>query len=142
MIYFDACYVAKWYLSEPDSAQVRQAAIAAGCVGSCHLARAEFASILHRQLREGALTPTEVTQLMAQFDLDVQAGQWALFPLSDKLVHDATAAIQSLPATLLIRAGDALHLACAVEHGFKEIYSSDRHMIAAASHFGLNAIKL
>jgi predicted nucleic acid-binding protein len=142
MIYFDACYVAKWYLSEPDSPQVRQTATQAGCVGSCHLVRAEFASILHRYLRDGALSPTEVTQLMTQFDLDIQAGQWALFPLSDKLVHDATAAIQSLPAGLLIRAGDALHLACAVEHGFKEIYSSDRHMLAAAPHFGLNGIKL
>ncbi len=47
-----------------------------------------------------------------------------------------------LPRTVFLRAADALHLACAEEAGLHEIYSSDRHLIAAAPHFGLRAVTL
>ncbi|MBZ5727663.1 MAG: hypothetical protein LAP87_22025 [Acidobacteriia bacterium] len=33
--------------------------------------------------------------------------------------------------------GDAAHLATAQEMGEREIWTSDRHLLAAASHFGL-----
>jgi predicted nucleic acid-binding protein len=36
-----------------------------------------------------------------------------------------------------LRAGDAIHLASARHEGFSEIWTNDRHMLKAASHFGL-----
>lgn len=38
---------------------------------------------------------------------------------------------------LYIRTLDALHLVSAADSGFGEILTNDRHMLAAAPHFGL-----
>ena len=48
----------------------------------------------------------------------------------------------TLPADVFVRAADALHLACAGEAGLHEVYSSDRHLVAAAPHFGLRPVTL
>jgi predicted nucleic acid-binding protein len=45
--------------------------------------------------------------------------------------------MNTLDWTVFVRAADAIHLTCAAEHGFREIYSSDRHLLAAAPAFGL-----
>ena len=40
----------------------------------------------------------------------------------------------------LLYLADALHLACAEEHGFKEVYTNDRHMLQAARHFHVTGV--
>ena len=42
-----------------------------------------------------------------------------------------------LPSEVFLRTGDAVHLISAREHGFQEIYSSDRHLLAPAPHVGI-----
>jgi predicted nucleic acid-binding protein len=52
-------------------------------------------------------------------------------------------AVLDLPSTVFVRSRDALHLACAEEHGFQEVYTNDRHMLQAAKHFhvvGVNVL--
>lgn len=45
--------------------------------------------------------------------------------------------MSALPATAYLRAADAVHLVSALEAGFTEIWSNDRHLLAAAAYFGL-----
>jgi len=50
--------------------------------------------------------------------------------------------LAAAPVTTKIRAADALHLACAAEHGFSEVYSNDRLFLAAAPLFGLIGVNV
>jgi predicted nucleic acid-binding protein len=52
------------------------------------------------------------------------------------------AVLDTAPATTNIRAADALHLACAAEHGFTEVHSNDRLFLAAAPLFGLKGVNV
>jgi predicted nucleic acid-binding protein len=41
------------------------------------------------------------------------------------------------PADVPLPAGDAIHTATALETGETEIWTNDRHLLAAVAHFGL-----
>jgi predicted nucleic acid-binding protein len=43
---------------------------------------------------------------------------------------------------IFVRSGDALHLACAEEHGVEEVYTNDRHMLQAARHFHVTGVDI
>ncbi len=45
--------------------------------------------------------------------------------------------VLSLDREVRLRGADALHLCCAKQHGYRTIHSNDRHLLAAAGHFGL-----
>ncbi len=137
MIYFDAAYVAKLYLKEPDSDAVRVRAAAESEVCSGVLARLEVASVFHRKLRERLATPAEFRQLMDQFESDCEAGLWTWLPVTQAILQSVTGKYRQLPADIFLRAADAVHLATAAEAGLATIFTNDRHLLAAAPHFGL-----
>lgn len=140
MIYFDAAYVAKCYLNEPGAEQVRELAHGAEGLASCELARLEFACIVKRHLRESHLTGREASAIFKDFEQDEKNGVWHWFVMTSELVEQAQRAVRRARGRVFLRAGDALHLACAREHGFRDVYTNDRHMLGAARHFQLAGI--
>ena len=142
MIYFDAAYIAKCYLNEPGADRVRAVAYGAAGLASCELARLEFAAILKRHVREHHLTRRELTAILKEFDEDEKSGVWQWFGVTSELLEKTRKAVLDIPGTIFVRSGDALHLACAEEHGFQEIYTNDRRMLEAARHFNLTGVNV
>ena len=142
MIYFDAAYIAKCYLNEPGADRVREVAYGADGLASCELDRLEFASILKRHVRERHVTRREMRAILKDFEEDERNGVWQWFSVTSELLEKARKAVLDLPSTIFVRSGDALHLACAEEQGFKEVYTNDRHMLKAARHFRLSGVNV
>jgi len=104
--------------------------------------RAEIASVLLRKRREGADTPEHLSSLAKQFHDDCQQSLIRFLPLTEAVMTRLESVLASAPATSNIRAADALHLACASEHGFTEVHSNDRLFLAAAPLFGLMGVNV
>lgn len=137
MIYFDTACLAKCYLNEHGSGEVRNLASKAGRVACCAFGRLELAATIHRNVREGKITKRQNRVILDQIDLDESNHLWTWLPLSPELLAEATGQFRSMKPAVFLRAADAVHLACAALHGFKEIYSNDRHLLAAAPAFKL-----
>jgi predicted nucleic acid-binding protein len=140
--YFDANYVFKLQVTEAGSAEVRALASRVTEIHSAAHTRAEFASAAFRKVREGVATMDDFQRLLAQFKTDVSTTTIILLPLVDPVYDRIEAAFAFAPPTLYLRAADALHLATAAEHGFTEIYSNDRQLLAAAPVFGLEGVNV
>jgi hypothetical protein len=136
-VYFDTSYIAKFYFNEPESARVRELVRTADTIHSSLWALAEFHAVLHRRLREGSASPGDARDLKSRFSEHVREGLWKLIPVSEALLQATSALIVSAPSDLFVRTADAVHLATAQQIGESEVWTNDRHMLAAAPYFGL-----
>lgn len=141
MIYLDTSYVVRLYLEDQGWERVRELAAAERVACSLH-GRTEAISTFHRKFREGAFTTTEFRQVFEQFEFDCEQGGYRWLSLSPAVASRASRGYRSLPETVFLTSADALHLACAAENGFKEIYSNDQRLLAAADHFGVQGVNL
>ena len=142
MIYFDTAYIVKCYVHEPGSLEVRRLLQSHQTVACCALGRVEFASSILRAVREGRLDERVIPTVFTILHEDEQSGVWTWLALSAALLDDTFRTLCRLAPAVPVRAGDAIHLACAREHGFREIHTNDRHLLAAAPHFGMNAVNV
>ncbi len=141
MIYFDTSYLVRLYLEDSGFAQVRSLATS-NRIACCIIGRAEIAAALHRRFREGIHTKLQHEAFQSEFQRDFVAGAFHWLPLSTLVLDRVQQVFSSLDPTCFLRAADAIHLACAAENGFAEIYSNDRHLLAAAPHFGLLGVTI
>ncbi|MBA2269371.1 MAG: type II toxin-antitoxin system VapC family toxin [Chthoniobacterales bacterium] len=140
--YYDTAFLFKLQSGERGAEQVRAHAVTVEGVACSIHGRAEFASICHRKFREGAASRAQVRSLLAQLQADTVAGGIRWLPINPTSIERVEEVCRTAPATVFLRAGDALHLACAAENGFEEIYSNDRHLLAAAPLFELQGVNL
>jgi predicted nucleic acid-binding protein len=136
LIYFDTSYLVRLYYQDPGAEAVRALA------GTDHLAcaahgQAETIAAFHLKLREGAIRAAAYAALVGQMEAHIQAGAFRWIPLSADILARIRKTYEKLPAAVFLRGADAVHLATAAESGFREVYSNDAHLLAAAKHFGL-----
>jgi predicted nucleic acid-binding protein len=142
MLYFDTTYLFRVYSTEPGHDAVKTLLEGTDKLATAWHGRAEFASILLRKRREGADLPEQLASLGDQFQNDCRMDFVELLPLSEAVMIRLESVLSTAPATTHLRAADALHLACAAEHGFAEVHSNDRHFLAAAPLFGLRGVNV
>ena len=140
--YYDANYLFKLQCLENGTTEVRAHAASVNRLFIAAHGRAEYASAAFRKVREGAATKRDYQLAILQIQADAATGNLQFLPLTETILDRIEAAFDSAPATLYLRAADALHLATAAEHGFAEIFSNDRHLLAAAPAFGLEGVNV
>src|SRR5215475_4718046 len=91
----------------------------------------------HRKLREGAIRPAAYAALVGQVRAHIDAGAFQWLTQDQEIFLRIRQVYQKLPATVFLRAADAIHLATAAEAGFRMVYSNDAHLLAAAKHLGV-----
>ena len=136
-MYFDTSYIAKFYFNEPESSRVRALVRKADALFSSLWAFAEFHAVLHRRVREGASSASDARDLATRFSVHKEDGLWNFIPVNEALLRRTSSLMVSAPRDLFIRTADAVHLTTAYELGERELWTNDRHMLAAAPHFGL-----
>lgn len=136
-LYFDTAYIAKCYLNEEGGEKVRRLARDAASRYSSAWSIAEFSCVIQRRIREGFIDKNQGARIRSLFLEQLRNESWILLPVTETLLYRIEALTSALPAKVFLRAGDALHLATASEAGFTEIWTNDRHLLAAAPHFGL-----
>lgn len=137
VICLDACYLAKLLCEEPDSQRIADLVADHETVACAAHGRAEVATTLHRKRREGAITAAEHARASERLAALVARGNVRWLPLVDAVFGRIERVYGTEGSVIHVRSGDALHLACAVEHGFDIIWSSDRQMQAGARAFGI-----
>jgi predicted nucleic acid-binding protein len=137
-VYFDTSYIAKFYFNEPESSRVRELVRKADAIYSSLWAFAEFHAVLHRRLREGASSSIDARDLASRFSQHIDDGLWNLIPVNEGVLRRTSALIVCAPRDLFLRTADAVHLTTAQDAGEREVWTNDRHMLAAAAYFGLS----
>lgn len=136
-MYLDTCYIAKFYLNELDSMPVRELVRGADQIHSSIWALAEFHAVLHRRFREGVASAEEARDLASRFSEHARDGLWNFIPVGEALLRRTGMLLISAPREMFLRTADAVHLATARELGARDVWTNDRHMLAAAPYFGL-----
>lgn len=140
--YFDASYLAKLHWNEPGSHAVCDLSKRFHTLACCRHGRLEFVSVGYRKVREKSADAELAREVFQQLCDDTEAGGIHWIDMNSDILERAEHFFLKAQEQPFLRAADALHLACAADHGFREIYSNDRHLLAAAPLFGLRGINV
>lgn len=137
MIYLDTSAAVPLFVTEPSSAAVD--AWYEGCTDtliSCDWIVSEFASALAMKQRTGTLAAKDALNVWREFETFCGAGL-RLLPLGRKVFRKAAALALHGDG---LRAGDALHLAAALEAGAKNLATLDANQAGNARRLKLHTV--
>lgn len=86
---------------------------------------------------KGRYRPSAARDLASRLSEHIEDGLWKLIPVHEALLRRTSALMVSAPLDLFIRTANAVHLTTAHEIGERDVWTNDRHMLAAAAYFGL-----
>ena len=135
IVYLDTSVLAKWYVAEPNSAQVTDYIVGLESAAISTLTKTEMRCLLARRRRMQEFGSDLEGQIYATFLDDVAQGHLTLYKVEDKHVESASYLISMLPA-LGLRTLDAMHLAIAQHNGFERIATADKLLAKAAEALG------
>ncbi|HMM46331.1 MAG TPA: type II toxin-antitoxin system VapC family toxin [Candidatus Macondimonas sp.] len=140
MLYVDTSVLVAALTREPRTPEIQDwlAAQPAGQLAVSDWVVTEFSAALSVKLRLGHLTPLDRAEVLAVF-AELVEGSFAVLAVS-RLDFRTAARFADQHATGL-RAGDALHLAVARNHGAR-IRALDRRLVTAAEALGVSAVLL
>jgi len=136
VIYFDTSYLVRLYYADPGADAVRALAATDNIACAAH-GQVEMIAAFHRKLREGTIKPAAYAALLGQFRAHDEAGAFQWLAQDREIFARIARVYAKLPATVYLRAADAIHLATAAEAGFKVVYSNDMHLLVAAKQFDI-----
>ncbi len=136
MIYFDTSYLVRLYYSDGGAEAVRALAATDHVACAAH-GRVEMIAVFHRKLREGTIRPAGYVALLRQLRAHNELGAFRWLAQDEDILSRIADVYAKLPATVFLRAADAIHLATAAGSGFQIVYSNDVHLLNAAKHFGI-----
>lgn len=136
MLYFDTSFLPPLFLEEKTSRKIEAyvTTLPAGDLYLSHWTRLEFSSLVAREVRIRGLTPEEGQAVLVQFDQLVEESYRVILPTA--LDYEVARECLKQFATGL-RAGDALHLAIASNHGATKILTLNEGMLKAGKQLKL-----
>lgn len=135
--YFDTSCLAKCYLDEAGTESSIRAAVEFDRIQCSETGQVEMVSAFRRAWRKRRLSATSYAAALDQLVRDNADGLVEWMPLTPAVLTTAVEVLGAMPGSAAIGAADAIHLATAKVAGFREIWSADRQMLAAAKYFGL-----
>lgn len=136
MVYLDTSFIAPLVIAENSSAAVEALVmkVKPGDLATGMWTQVELASLVARKLRMGKISAVDANAVRHECRHILEESFNILVPVAADFAT-ATKYLE-MPKTGL-RAGDALHLAIAANHGAKKIWSLDRGFIQAGKHLKL-----
>ena len=136
MVYLDTSFVAPLVIAEGTSDAVEAAVLKlkAGELTTSLWTQVELASLVARKVRMGELSVPEAVAVRREFERVLGESFDMLLPAAADF---ATASKYLETPKTGLRAGDALHLAIAANHGARKILSLDRGFLEAGRRLKL-----
>lgn len=135
MAHLDTSILGSYYCVEALSPVVTSALTALVDPAISPLVEVELCSLVALQIRTGHLTPSAARKILALFRQHVSAGLYQILDIAPREFDTARTWLSGFHTSL--RTLDALHLACAFNHG-QILWTADKPLAQAASTLGVN----